>query len=127
MRPPIFDGTLGRCTGATAVVGVLLAVGAGGLGGGQAAASTLLAAALAVSNVGAMAWIGRGVMERCGGIWTLLGTLKMGALFALVAWLLHHEIVRVLPFALGYASLPAGAVLAVLTGPAPPDDPSDSP
>ncbi len=120
---PALDETLRHAQVAMAAVGLVFAIGAAGFGGLGAGGGVLVGTLVAMANLWAFALIVRALFGRgqpWG--WALLGVLKMFGLFGVVALLLRHEIVRVIPFALGYASLPAGLTLAALFGP-PPDEP----
>jgi hypothetical protein len=115
------DETLRRGMVATALTGVAFSLVAAGFGWG--AFGVLVGSLVAVANLYAIAIIVRALLGRgrpAG--WALLGLIKMAGLFGVVAWLLRHEIVRAIPFALGYASLPVGLTLAALF--APPYDPT---
>jgi hypothetical protein len=116
------DETLRRAMVATALTGVAFALAAAGLGWGPV--SVLGGSLVAVANLFSIALIVRALLGRQGKPWgwALVGVVKMVGLFGLVAWLLRHEIVRAIPFALGYASLPVGLTLAALF--APPYDPT---
>lgn len=117
------DETLRRAQVAMAATGVAFALAAAGFAGLGTGAGVLVGALVAMANLWAFAVIVRALFGRgqpWG--WALLGVLKMFGLFGVVAWLLRQEIVRVIPFALGYASLPVGLTLAALFAP-----PSDNP
>lgn len=131
MPSPVADGpnrlaldeTLRRSQIAMAASGGAFALVAGGFAGLGAGWGVAVGTVVAMANLWAFATIIRALLGRgrpWG--WALLGMLKMFGLFGVVAWLLRHEIVRVIPFALGYASLPVGLTLATLFAP-PPDNP----
>jgi hypothetical protein len=120
---PALDETLRRAQVAMAATGLVFALATAGFGGLGAGAGVLIGTLVAMGNLWAFAFIVRALFGRgrpWG--WALLGVLKMFGLFGVVAWLLREEIVRVIPFALGYASLPIGLTLSALFPP-----PSDNP
>jgi len=120
---PVLDETLRHAQIAMAATGLVFALGTAGFGGLGAGAGVLVGTLVAMANLWAFALIIRALFGRgrpWG--WALLGVLKMFGLFGVVGWLLRTEIVRVIPFAVGYASLPVGLTLATLFAP-PPDDP----
>ena len=47
--------------------------------------------------------------------WVLASLLKLLVLFACLAWLAHSRLLPLLPFLLGYATLPLGILLTGLT------------
>jgi hypothetical protein len=121
---PVLDETLRRSQVAMAATGLVFALATAGLSDLAAGAGVIVGTLVAMANLWAFALIigalfGRGRPAA----WAVLGVLKMFGLFGVVGWLLRHEIVRVIPFAVGYASLPVGLTLATLFAP-PPDDPT---
>jgi hypothetical protein len=120
---PVLDETLRGAQVAMAATGLVFALVTAGFGGLGAGAGVLVGTLVAMANLWAFAFVIRALFGRgrpWG--WALLGVLKMFGLFGVVGWLLRHEIVRVIPFAVGYASLPVGLTLATLFAP-PPDEP----
>jgi hypothetical protein len=120
---PVLDETLRRAQVAMAATGFVFALGTAGFTDLRSGAGVVVGTLVAMGNLWAFAIIVRALFGRgrpWG--WALLGVLKMFGLFGVVGWLLRQEIVRVIPFALGYASLPVGLTLATLFAP-PTDDP----
>lgn len=120
---PVLDETLRRSQVAMAASGLVFALAAAGFSGFGAGGGVVVGTLVAMANLWAFAFVIRALFGR-GQTWgwALLGVLKMFGLFGVVAWLLRNEIVRVIPFALGYASLPVGLTLAALFAP-PTDEP----
>ena len=109
------NGTSGALW-STALVGALLTLGSPLLFGARDAISVGIGAALAVGNLWAMARVVRGFLRVEGRqlSWGLLGMLKLGALFAVVALLFRTGWIELLPLGFGYLALPLGIVLAGL-------------
>lgn len=72
----------------------------------------LVGAIVACSNLVAFAWIVRRLLAAGGAGVMLVLPLKLFGLFAFVGLCLKADIVRALPFAFGYASLPLGLTIA---------------
>jgi hypothetical protein len=49
--------------------------------------------------------------------WIVFSFLKLGLLFAGLAWLARNDVIGVLPFLIGYAALPLGILMGQLLGP----------
>ncbi|MEM1029988.1 MAG: hypothetical protein AAF928_00750 [Myxococcota bacterium] len=102
----------------TAAWALLLAIGAAATAGWGPAVSTGLGGLLAVANLAAFAFIGRGVLG--GGprarFWGLMGTLKFAALLGVGFLLLRHEGIDGFAFAVGYGALPLGVASSAFAG-----------
>lgn len=116
--PPLLDAQLRRAVTFTVVAGVSLALPAGGVFGGKAAFSVIVGCVASVINLLLFAQIGRLLAGGAGGGWGLLFALKTLGFFGGIWWVFRAEVVDVLPFVVGYGSLPLGITLAQLLAPA---------
>ncbi|MCC6645402.1 MAG: hypothetical protein IT374_07525 [Polyangiaceae bacterium] len=112
---PSLTVTLRRTLGFIAASGGVATAAAAWLGGGRAALSVAAGVVAASVNLVVLAWIVRSMLEARRLGWVLVATLKMGALFVGVGFLLQRDVVGALPFLVGFGSLVAGITLAELT------------
>lgn len=101
---------------AVAVVGVLLTLGSLFV----ATSATLavgIGALVAVLHLLAIAyWVGRALSGVGFSLsWLAVSLLKLGVLFAGLAWLAKSEVVALLPMLVGYGALPLGVVASTLS------------
>ncbi len=118
--PPSGDSGSTTAIVAVAATALVLAIGALAFYGWDSAKGVAVGGGIAVANLLALAWIGRGVLQSSGGrrrIWGVVGFVKVFALLGFVLWLVQSDLVPVLPLIVGYAALPVGIGLGGLLGP----------
>lgn len=113
------DGNISTTLWSVAICGVLLTFVGSALFGRGAIVSVAIGAALAVANLWSIARLVRGFLEGSATSWGPLGMLKLVALFVLLGVVLKLGWAEALPLALGYAALPAGAVVSQLRSASP--------
>jgi hypothetical protein len=101
---------------ATAFIGLLLALGAAGMGGVRACLGVSVGAVLGLANLWVLGWVvsrlTTGAGSRAG--WSVLAGLKFAALVAACYLLLRAGVVALGPLAIGYGALPLGIVVGQL-------------
>ncbi len=112
------DGVLRRALAAMGVSGALLVVSGGAVFGARTGAGVALGVLVAAANLVAFAYVGQALLGGRGAGWALVGLLKMLALFVVAFALFRAGLAGVLPFVVGYASLPIGVTLAQFSSPA---------
>ncbi len=111
-EPPLFDRSLRRNLATMAAVGLVLAAITAVAMSVRDGLGVLVGVVVACSNLVAFAWVGRRMLAAGGTAALLVLPLKLFGLFAFVGLCLEADIVRALPFAFGYASLPLGLTIA---------------
>ena len=110
---PLLDATLKRALAWVAIAGGCLMLAGGGFFGGKTALSVVAGAVTAIVNLLAFAFIARALLgSKASGGYTVLALLKMGALLGGLFWLFRSGFVSVLPFVVGFGSLPIGISIA---------------
>ncbi len=120
---PAHDATFSAALAGVAVAGALATLLAWLEAGPRVAGGVAIGASLAIANLWAFGAIGRALMSETGhrGPAAGLAIVKVAALFG-AAWLvLRHGLTTPLPLAVGYAALPAGALVGALFAPRPKD------
>jgi len=124
-EPPALDQPVTYALIGTAAWSVLLTIGAAATIGWSAALSTGLGGLLAVANLAAFAFIGRGVLA--GGsksrFWGMMGALKFAVLLGAGFLLLRSSIIDGFAFAIGYGALPLGVASSAFAGGGEPGEP----
>jgi hypothetical protein len=109
-QPTSMQGMLGP----VAVVGLVLSLLSPFVVGARDAVGVAIGAALGVANLWAIAQVVRGIVRGSALPWSVVATLKFGALLFLVWVVLKNHWAAVGPLALGYVSLPLGIVIGQL-------------
>lgn len=127
MAEPL-DARIGTAMKAVVALGALCGLVGGTLYGPRAGLGTALGAAIAVTNLYALARIVRALSRpgasRSVAGWTLAFMVKLLFLFGGVWLLLEWRVVTVLPLAAGYGTLPIGiAIGSLVSDKASPEDP----
>lgn len=126
-KPPALDQPVTMALIGTAAWAVLITIGAAATVGWNAALSTAFGGLLAVANLAAFAFIGRGVLA--GGpkarFWGLMGALKFAVLLGAGFLLLGSGLINGFGFAIGYGALPLGVASSAFAGGGEPGAPVD--
>lgn len=126
-RPPALDQPVTMALIGTAAWAVLITIGAAATVGWNAALSTAFGGLLAVANLAAFAFIGRGVLA--GGpksrFWGMMGALKFAVLLGVGFLLMRSGLINGFALAIGYGALPLGVASSAFAGGGGPGEPID--
>jgi hypothetical protein len=122
---PALDQSVTLALIGTAAWAVLLTIGAAATSGWNAAVSTGLGGLLAVANLWAFAFVGRGVLAGGpkGRFWGMMGALKFAALILAGFLLLRSGMINGFALAIGYGALPLGVASSAFAGGGQPGEP----
>lgn len=120
------DGTLKAAYRYVAATGAVFAVTAAIIEGPRFGLGVLVGGVIALVNLIVLARIVEAFLTKKGNTapWAIIAVLKLFLLLGGVWLILKSGVVSGLALVIGYMALPAGAVVASLFGPKPPDEPA---
>jgi hypothetical protein len=114
VKPPLLDDLLLNMVAWMVICGLFLGTLLGALVAARFGMGVGLGSICAVINLVAYTYVVNRLLDTGSAFWVTALVLKTFALFVVFGWLLKREYVDALPFVIGYAALPLGAVLGVL-------------
>lgn len=113
-KPPLLDDLLTNMVAWMIICGLVLGTLLGALVAARFGMGVGLGTICAVINLVAYTYVVHRLLDTGSPFWVTALVLKTFTLFVVFGWLLKREYVDALPFVIGYAALPLGAVLGVL-------------